>query len=97
MSQNATGVSAVSCRTGIKLNDAKLRFLSEVEYVVMQYQPFSGVEFTVGLANLGTNLQVLVLQGLNVPGEFGMLHLDYFCELLFYSRRFWSRFRMLKI
>ena len=70
----------------------------EVEYVGMWCQPFlypRGVDFITALVNKTTNhLQVLVLQGLNVPED---LYLDYFCEQLSTCQPFWSKFRILKI
>ena len=86
--------------SGMKMNDAELCFLSEIEYAIMQCQPFldsRSVDFTIALVNKATNLQVLILQGLNVPDECGTLDLDYFCEQLANCRPFWSKFRLLKI
>ena len=82
----------------INLSDAELHFLSEVEYVGMQCRPFlypRGVDFITALVNVATNLQVLILQGLNVPDD--PLDLDYFCEQLATCQPFWSKFRILKI
>ena len=47
----------------MKLSEAELRFLSEVEYVGMHCKPFlsRGVDFTISLVNVATNLQVLIL------------------------------------
>ena len=71
--------------------------LGEVEYVSIQCRPFdeSSVEWTVKLINKATSLQVLILQGCNVP--YDSLDLNYFCEQLATCRTFWSTFQMLKI
>ena len=78
-----------------QLNDIELRFLSEVEYVGIQCDPFLYHDFTIALVNIATNLQVLILQGLNVPDQ--NLFLDDFCEQLANCKPFWSKFRILKI
>ena len=81
----------------MKLSEAELRFLSEVEYVGMHCKPFlsRGVDFTISLVNVATNLRVLILQGLNVPEE--DLYLDYFCEQLATCQPFLAKFQILKI
>ena len=82
---------------GCDLSDADLWLLSEVEYVGIQCRPFdpSCVEWIIKLLNKAANLQVLVLQGCNVPND--QLDLDDFCEQLATCQPFWSKFQILKI
>ena len=82
---------------GCKLSDADLSLLSEVEYVGIQCRPFdkSSVEWTIKFVNKASNLQVIILQGCNVP--YDLLDLDNFCVQLATCQPFWSKFRILKI
>ena len=82
---------------GCKLSEANLSLLSEVEYVGIQCRPFeeSSVEWIVKLVNNATSLQVLILQGCNVP--YDSLDLNYFCEQLATCRTYWSNFQILKV
>ena len=58
--------------------------------------PFSIQEVLTSL-NKATNLQVLILQGLNQGIKGDTLDLDYFCEQLANCQPFWSKFQILKI
>ena len=82
---------------GCRLSNADLSLLREVEYVGIQCRPFdeSSVKWTVKLISKATSLQVLFLQGCNVP--YNSLDLNYFCEQLATCQTFWSTFQMLKI